>query len=330
MKKWIFALLFAAVFAYQGSPAIAGEAYTFGSGPSAGGWNPAIQAGVQLLNKELKGKFSFQHVPSQGSLDNVRRIGHGDFSTTWGHVVQIYSAWNGIGPFKSDGKLRDFRVVARVRAQAQIIAVLAGSPIKSYSDMKGKVVNLSPRGTGSMVTCTNIFKSIGLFDKIKPRYMGVGASARALGDRQVDVVCLPGVPHSFPSLTQLSVQRPVRYINMTSDEQKMVISKHRFYAPITIPPLKDVRGQNANARSIAYDVWWLAHKKMSSAAVYNLIKVAAEPANLNKLSKVAKYWKDLTGNFDALKEHKIYVHPAAARYWKERGKKVPAEIVKGY
>jgi TRAP-type uncharacterized transport system substrate-binding protein len=117
---------------------------------------------------------------------------------------------------------------------------------------------------------------------------------------------------------------------MTSEEQKTIINKYRFYAPITIPPLKDVRGQDANARSVAYDVWWLAHKKMSNAAVYNLLKVTANPANLSKLSKVAKYWKGLNGNFDALTAHKIYVHPSAARYWKERGKKVPAQLVKGY
>jgi hypothetical protein len=29
-------------------------------------------------------------------------------------------------------------------------------------------------------------------------------------------------------------------------------------------------------------------------------------------------------------KHKIDIHPAAAKYWRERGAKVPAELVKGY
>ncbi len=38
----------------------------------------------------------------------------------------------------------------------------------------------------------------------------------------------------------------------------------------------------------------------------------------------------MSGKFDSLKEHKIYVHPAAAKYWNEHGVKVPADLVKGY
>ena len=86
----------------------------------------------------------------------------------------------------------------------------------------------------------------------------------------------------------------------------------------------------APARSIAYDVWWIAHKQMSNDAVYNMLKVIASPENLKQLTKTARYWRDLSGNFNALKVHGIFVHPAAARYWKERGVKVPAEVVKGF
>ena len=130
-----------------GAIAIAGVAdaqtYRFGGGPSGGGWHPAVSAGTQLINKELKGKnYKFQYSPSNGSVDNVRRVGLGDFATAWGHVVQSYQSWYGVGLFKKDGINRDFRVVANVRSQTQIVAVLARSPIKSFSDMKGKVVNL--------------------------------------------------------------------------------------------------------------------------------------------------------------------------------------------
>ena len=107
-------------------------------------------------------------------------------------------------------------------------------------------------------------------------------------------------------------------------------SAHKFYVPITIPVQKEVRGMKEPARSIAYDVWWIAHKQMSNDAVYNMLKVIAAPENLKQLTKTARYWRDLSGNFNALKVHKIWVHPAAARYWKERGVKVPAEVVKGF
>jgi TRAP transporter TAXI family solute receptor len=331
MKKrltWFFAA--AAIAALVSTTANAAERYRFGGGPSGGAWHPAISAGTQLLNRKVGKKFYFQYSPSAGSVANVRRVSLGEFATSWGHVGQVYQSWSGTGLFKKDGANKNFRIVANVRAQSQIIAVLADSPIKSYSDMKGKVVNLLKQGTGSHVNCKNIFASLGLLNNVKPRYLGFAASGRALGDRQIDVYCSAGAPFTIPALTRLSIQKPGRYIGLTADEQKKVTSKFKFYVPVTIPVQKEVKGMNAPARSIAYDVWWIAHKQMSNDAVYNMLKTIAEPKNLKQLTKTARYWADLSGNFNALKVHKIWVHPAAARYWKERGVKVPGEVVKGF
>ena len=307
------------------------DVYRFGGGPSGGGWHPAVSAGTQLINKELKGKnFKFQYSPSNGSVDNVRRVSSGGFDTAWGHIVQSYQSWYGVGLFKKDGPSRDFRVVANVRNQTQIIAVLDKSPIRSFSDMKGKVVNLLSKGSGSNVNCQNIFKGLGLFSQIKPKYLGFAASGRALGDRQVDVFCSAGTPFTIPALTELSIRKPVRYISMTEAEQKQLTSKYKFYAPTTIPIQKDVRGMTEPARSFSYPVFWYANKSMSDEAVYEMVKIAASPENLKKLASTAGYWKTLNGDFSALKSHKMLVHPAAARYWRERGIKIPSEIVKGF
>jgi len=338
MRKTVLWTVAAAVaFALAAGPAGAAERYRFGGGPSGGAWHPATSAGTQLLNTKLKGKYYFQYSPSAGSVANVRRVSLGEFATAWGHIGQVYQSWNGTGLFKKDGMNHNFRVVANVRAQSQIIAVLADSPIKSYSDMAGKVVSLLKQGTGSHVNCRNIFSSLGLYNikdpeksKIKPRYLGFAAAGRALGDRQIDVYCSAGAPFTIPALTRLSIRKPVRYISFTEEEQKKVTGDFKFYVPQTIPVQKEVKGMKSPARSIAYDVWWIAHKQMSNEAVYNMLKVIADPANLQQLTKTARYWRDLSGRFDALKQHKIFVHPAAARYWKERGVDVPSEVVKGF
>jgi TRAP transporter TAXI family solute receptor len=167
-------------------------------------------------------------------------------------------------------------------------------------------------------------------DKIKQRYMDFSASARALGDRQIDVFCSAGVPYKIPALTQLSLTKPVRYISLTPEEQKLLTTKYKFYSPTTIPVQKDVKGMDKPALSIGYDVWWIVSKKMSDQAVYDMLKTIAAPENLKKLASTAKYWSSLSGNFDSLVKHKIDIHPAAAKYWRERGAKVPAELVKGY
>ena len=180
--------------------------------PAAAGIRP-VSAGAQLLNSELEGKYKFNYSPSNGSVDNVRRVSLGKFDTAWGHVGQAYQAWNGVGLFKEDGANKDFRVIANVRKQSQIVAVLADSPIKSFSDMKGKIVNLLNKGTGSNVNCNNIMQGVGIMDQIDVRNLGFSDSARALGDRQIDVFCSAGAPFLILALTQLSISKPVRYIS---------------------------------------------------------------------------------------------------------------------
>ena len=62
---------------------------------------------------------------------------------------------------------------------------------------------------------------------------------------------------------------------MTDEEQANVIKTNPFYAAITIPVQKDVKGMDAPAKSIAYDVFWIAHKDMPDETIYDMLKVTA-------------------------------------------------------
>ena len=317
--KFVTTLIAAASVVALTSAAQAQESYRIGGGPAGGGWHPSVSAGAQLLNAEIGDKFKFNYSPSNGSVDNVRRVAYGKFDTAWGHVGQVFQAWNGEGLFKEDGALKDFRIIANVRKQTQIVAVLADSPIKSYSDMKGKKVNLLNKGSGSNVNCRNIMEGAGIIDSIDVRNLGFSDSARALGDRQIDVYCSAGAPFTIPALTQLSISKPVRYVSLTEAEQAAVVKSNPFYAAVTIPVQESVKGMDAPARSIAYDVYWLAYKTMSDEAIAAMLATTADPDNLKKLAAVAGYWKTLNGDFSNLKALGIPLHPAAEAYWKGRG-----------
>lgn len=312
-------LVAAASVVVLATSAQAAEQYRIGGGPAGGGWHPSVSAGAQLLNSELGDDFKFNYSPSNGSVDNVRRVAYGKFDTAWGHVGQVFQAWNGVGLFKEDGELKDFRIIANVRKQTQIVAVLADSPIKTYSDMKGKIVNLLNKGSGSNVNCKNIMIGAGIIDEIDTRNLGFSDSARALGDRQIDVFCSAGAPFLIPALTQLSISKPVRYISLTDAEQAAVIEKSPFYSAVTIPVQADVKGMTEPAKSIAYDVYWLANKSMSDEAITAMLETTADPENLKKLAAVAGYWKTLNGDFTNLKALGIPLHPSAAKYWESRG-----------
>jgi TRAP transporter TAXI family solute receptor len=315
----------AAVFA--AAPAGAAKRYIWGSGHAGGAWGTGVQAGAQLLNKELKGKYQFQNVPGQSAVSNVRRANNGEFDFAWTTIIQVRQGWKGVGPFKKDGKLRDFRVVARVRRHTQIFVVNADSSIKSFSDFKGKVVNMSPRNSGSNKGCLNFLKGLGLLGKIKQRNLSFTAAARGLGDRQIDVFCSGGSP-GLPIITQLAARRALRYISLSVEEQKKLTTKFRAYSPYTIPPSKSMRLKTP-IRSVGFDALWLANKNVPDDVVYQALKITGMPENVKKLVKVIFYWSDVQGDFRALEKDKILLHPAAARYWRERGFKFSNGIVPG-
>lgn len=329
LSYWLFAAL--AAIALTAIQARAAEQYRFASGPAGGSWNSAVGAAAQFLNTKIGGQYKFNALTTQGSVENVRRIVSGQAETGWAHVVQLHEQWNGTGNYQRDGAKRNFRIIGNVVVQAQNIAVLKNSPIQSFDDMKGKRVNLLVRGSGSYVICHSIFQALGLLDKIQPRYMDFAASANALGDGQVDVYCAAGTPHSTPAIAQLSVLKAVRFVSMTEAEQKKIAEQFPFLTPYTIPPIpKEVAGLDAPTRTISYDVWWIANEKISDGAIYAMLKAIADKKNLEQLSQAAGFWRQLSGNFEAVKQLKMYVHPAAARYWRERGAAVPDEIVRGF
>ena len=322
------ALGLAALFAAAPADA-APERYRWASGPAGGGWNPAVGAATQFLNTKLGDKYNFTAMTSQGSIENIRRIGTNQIQIAWAHVVQMWEQWHGKGQFEKDGAKQTFRVVANIYAQAQNIVVLKDSPIKTYADMAGKRVNLLTRGSGSFIVCRDIFTSLGLIDKIQPRYLNFESGMNALGDGQLDVFCGAGTPNYTPAIAQLSVLKPLRFVSMTEADQKMISGKFPFYLPFTIPPIPDeVKGVDTPTRTIKYDVWWIVNSKVSDRAVYEMVKTINE--NLQQLSQAAVFWKYMNGDFQALKAHKMLAHPAAARYWKEKGVKVPDEVVKGF
>ena len=329
MKLFHKVIIGASVLAMAGT-ASAMDVYRMGGGPSGGAWHPAWSAATQLLNQDLGSKYRFQYTPTAGSVGNARKVRSQELASGWAHMPQVYESWTGSGNFKKDGASHDFRVIGNVREQTQIVAVLADSPIHSFSDMKGKVVSLLNKGSGSSANCVNIFKALGLMDKIEQRYMDFSASARALGDRQIDVFCSAGVPFQIPALTQLSVSKPVRYISMTQEEMNKLTSTYKFYSPVTIPVQKDVKGMDKPALTIGYNVWWIVSKKMSEQAISDMLNTIANPKNMKTLASTASYWKSLSGKFESLVPYKIYVDPAAAKFWDAHGYKVPKEIVKGY
>jgi len=331
-KIWVFALVAIFCCGMMGVGVVGaaeGQKYIMGSGPMGGPWRIGVGAGVQLINEQLKDKYFFTAAASGGSVENVRRMVAGEYHTAWAHINNMYDAWNGVGLFEGQKPYKEMRVLEYMIDQALCVATLAKSPIKNFTDLAGKKVNLGPAGSGGVPIARAIFKALGLTDKVKLNYLNFEGAAQALKDGQMDVTISPGGPYVTPSIVEISRSVPIRLLEPSSEEAKKVEAELSYLYQGVIPPDK-APGENADRERKAFfwAMYWVAQASMPDQAVYDVLKVTQEPKNKDLLGKVLNYWISAGPNFSSIKKIGIPIHPGAVKYWKEKGAPIPAELIK--
>ncbi len=60
-----------------------------------------------------------------------------------------------------------------------------------------------------------------------------------------------------------------------------------------------------------------------------MLKVAFDPKNKGYLRNVHRQWAPLAAGLDTMKALGIPLHPGAVKFWKDKGLKVPPELIPG-
>ncbi len=332
MKRKILIISWAGLF-FLGMMTVAATGaeiknYVFGSGPMGGPWRVGVGAGVQILNEQLKEKYSFTAAASGGSVENMRRLISGEYHTIWVHVNNMYDSWNGVGLFEGQKPFKDTRVLEYMTDQALCIVTLAKSPIKNLTDLAGKRVNIGPAGSGGVPIAKAMFQALGLTAKVKIVNISFEAGAQGLKDGQIDAVINPGGPYVTPAILEISRSATLRIIEPTLEEAKKIESAASYMYLGMIPPNKSV-GENADKekKALFWSMYWIALPSVPDAVVYDMLKVTQDPKTKEVLGKVLNYWIAAGPKFDTLVKMGIPLHPGAVRFWREQGVKIPPEIM---
>lgn len=303
--------------------------YVFGSGPMGGPWRVGVGAGVQILNEQLKDKYTFTAAASGGSVENLRRMINGEYHTIWVHINNVYDAWYGVGLFEGQKPFRDIRILEYLTDQAVCIATLAKSPIKNLTDLAGKKVNIGPAGSGGVPIAKAIFKALGIADKVKIINVGFEAGAQSMKDGQLDVSMTPGGPYVPPAIAEIARSVTIRIVEPTPEEAKKMESEIS-YLHLGVIPANKAPGENADKERKAFfwSMYWAALPSMPDEVVYDMLKVTQEPKNKEVLGKILNYWVTAGPQFESLVKMGVPLHPGAVKFWKEQGVKIPTELIK--
>jgi TRAP transporter TAXI family solute receptor len=193
------------------------------------------------LDKDLPG-VRVELMPSQGSVDNVKRVatGKADFAIAAADAVASYH-----GP----GATR-LRACARLYDDYMQLVVPADSPIASVKDLRGKRVGIGQKDSGVNLITGRLLLAAGL-DKAKDLHaetVGISDAPRMLKNGELDAFFWSG---GLPTkaVTDLAQDMDIKLVQLGDlvDKLPAVSDGQNFYRSAVMPAdaYKDIQGGKA-------------------------------------------------------------------------------------
>ncbi len=293
----------------------------FSGGPEGGTFQYFSNGMSIRLSKAIPG-LEVSNTASAGSLENLRRVnsGEADFGI-------VYSGDTYLG---RNGKLtQDTNAYENVHALAFLygapahLVVLKGGGIDSVADLDGKRVAVGGAGSGAASAAQRYFTSLGLWDKMKPEFLGYSKAAAALGDKLIDAFWVfAGYPNS--SVIQAAASNEIKMIDLVAAGQEAgFFEEYPFYTQLTIPA-DTYGGVDYDVASFQDSALWVANKDIAVETVQAALTEIYSADGLAYMVKVKSTAKSmsLTSGLDGIVTP---IHQGAESFWTENGLTASAE-----
>ncbi|WP_232818295.1 TAXI family TRAP transporter solute-binding subunit [Zobellella maritima] len=316
-SKTLIAATMVAVAGFGAStPSQATERLAFSGGPDGGTFQYFSNGIATRLSRNLEG-VEVSNMASAGSVENLRRVNSRDADFGIVYSGDIYLGQNG-KLTEDTRKYRNVHALSYLYGAPAHLIVLDGSGITEVSQLAGKNVAVGPAGSGAAASAQRFFEGAGLWDSIKPQYIGYNQGASALGDRQIDALWVfAGFPNA--SVIQAASSNKIRLLQVfAAAEQGTLFTDHPYYAQVTIPA-GTYSGVDYDVVTVQDSALWVAGRHLSPEQVYNSLKEIYSEAGLKFMSSVSQAASAMTidsGTMGIVTP----LHEGAKTFWTEHGK----------
>ena len=246
---------------------------------------------------------------SQGSVQNVKEAGKNRanyvFTTPPSLIVK---ARDGVKPFKK-GKpaYQDIRALYPIPSLVMHWVVREDAKIANFQELDGKNFIVG-RGNFSARKTIELFKGLGLENKVNAIDVEVSGAVSALKNRQVQGFATSS---SFPApnVLEAASSTSIQLLSLSEEDYAKVEG-----TPITIPA-GTYPGVDTDTQTISLPVGAYTMKSLDEETAYQLTKAFWNAKK--RMANVAPWWKSVT--VDLLGELAGPLHPGAIRYYKEQG-----------
>ncbi|MDQ0339245.1 TRAP transporter TAXI family solute receptor [Caldalkalibacillus uzonensis] len=286
--------------------------YVMGTGSTGGTYYPLGQEMVNVWNNHIDANFDA--VASGASVENLSKIGTGEFDLGMTVHIPALEAYNGEGEF-ADGAITNFAFIGHIYPEVLQIVVREGSGIESIEDLRGKRVAIGPAGSGTQAVAKLVLEAYGLEDGDYEAFQeDFGAARDRLQDNTIDASFgLLGLPNAGIEELQASAG-DVKLLEISAEALEY-IEANSGYEAYTIPAgTYNWIDEDVTVVS-AYAVLVANTDKVNDDLAYELARVMIEHADENTHPQ-----SDHTTLENALLgSDGLPIHPGAERYYQEQG-----------
>jgi uncharacterized protein len=257
---------------------------------------------------------------NSASTENANRLHAGEIEFGFVASNWIGRAKNGTAPF---AHAIDLAMAAPMNAGPLFFIVPAQSPIRSFSQLRGRRIAVGPRTSGMVQHAYGIFAALGMsFSDITPVYLDFAAGADALAAGEVDAQFQCPIPNAV--MTGLAQRIPLRVLPYANGELDAVMRAVPHYRR-TVMRAGAIRGLDADLPQVAVVNVLVTHPRVPKDIVHDA--VAAIVADCGELARLNPLFAEMEQLFAPLRTQGpaalefggVPLHPGALGAYREAG-----------
>ncbi|MCW5588623.1 MAG: TAXI family TRAP transporter solute-binding subunit [Legionellales bacterium] len=317
IRKLFFSLLFLSTLCFANLPI---HTITIGTGKKQGLYYPLGQALCNVINQHQK-TIHCGVIASHGSLENLLALEQGKIQFAIIQSDWQFHAYQGNPTYLQDSKLKykNLRSLFSLYNEPLTIIVRNDSAIRSYEELKNKIIDIGQEGSGSYATVKTLLHLLGWQENDFHIVNNIPTENEkaALCQGKIDAL-IEVVGHPNQHLYDISQTCPIRLITIPTAKIHQVTAQFPFYTTMTIRPHL-YRGNSSAVTTFGVQATLITTTNTPDWIVYEVTKMLfthfsplkyADPLIHNLQPALT-----LTGNAAP------FAH-AALRYYQERGWKL--------
>ncbi|MGF1732156.1 TAXI family TRAP transporter solute-binding subunit [Photobacterium kasasachensis] len=274
MKQLGLASLFISLFSLLFSITVRAESFiTIGTGGVTGVYYPTGGAICRLVNKDRDAHGIRCSVESTGgSIYNINTIRAGELDLGIAQSDWQYHAYNGTSKFADKGPFKSLRAVFSIHPEPFTVVARADSGIKTFTDLKGKRVNIGNPGSGQRGTMEVLMKALGWTNKDFALVSELKASeqSKALCDNKIDAMIYT-VGHPSGAIKEATTSCDSVIVEVAGPVVDKLIAENDFYRVATVPGGM-YKGSASDVKTFGVGATFVSSAQTDKALIYQVVK----------------------------------------------------------